>query len=63
MIAGGGRRGDLGGREEGEEIRGQYQVLEGTGERYRGSGNQIKIAAVGHEELGTATEGSQMPGK
>jgi hypothetical protein len=33
MIVGGRGRGYLGGREEEEEIRGQYQVLEGTGER------------------------------
>ena len=33
MISGGGGRGDFGGREEWQEIKGQYQVLEGTGER------------------------------
>jgi hypothetical protein len=45
MIIGGGGMGDLGGREEEEEIRGRYQVLEGMGERYRGSGNGIKMCS------------------
>jgi hypothetical protein len=31
-------------REEGNK-EGQYQVLQGTGERYRGSGNHIKICS------------------
>ena len=40
IMGGGGRgRGDLGWREEEEEIRGQYHVKEKTGERYRESGN------------------------
>jgi hypothetical protein len=51
-------------REIGEEIRGQYQVLEGMGESYRESGNRIKICSMGgNEELGMATGGSQTPGK
>jgi hypothetical protein len=43
--------------------KGQDQVLEGTGDRYRGSGNQIKICSSRGEELGIATGGSQTPGK
>ena len=39
-VAGRGRGTWEGGR--GEEINGQYQVLEGTRERYRGSGNLKK---------------------
>ena len=42
-----GGRGDLGGRQGGEEIRGPYQVLERTGERYSGSEDQIKICSSG----------------
>ena len=45
MIAGGRRRRDLGGREEEENKGGQYQVLGGMGERYRGSGNRMKICS------------------
>jgi hypothetical protein len=37
MIVGDGVGWDLGGREEGKEIRGKCQVLEGTRERYRRS--------------------------
>jgi hypothetical protein len=47
MIEAGRGRGDLERREDGEEIRRQYQVLKGTGERYRGSGNQIKVSSRG----------------
>jgi hypothetical protein len=35
MTVGGGGRRNLGGRQEEEEISGQYQVVEETGERYR----------------------------
>ena len=55
--------GDKEGRKEGKEIR--VAVSETGGERYRGSGNQIKIGSrVGWgEELGIATgrSGSQTP--
>jgi hypothetical protein len=62
MIEGGGGRGDLGRREEEQkEIRGPYQVLERTGERFRGSGNRIKIGSMADEELGITTGGSQTP--
>lgn len=51
------------GKEKEEQIRGQYQVLEGIGEKYRGSENQIKCMKGVDEELGRAIEGSQTPGK
>jgi hypothetical protein len=47
----------------GRKYKGQYQELEGSGERYRGSGNRIKICSNGYEELGIPTGGSQTPGK
>ena len=39
MTVAGGGRGDLGGREVGEEIREQFQVLERIGGRQKGSEN------------------------
>lgn len=41
------REGGPGREREGEDVRGQYQVLEGTGVRYRGSENGIKIYSNG----------------
>jgi hypothetical protein len=55
---------DLGeGREEGEGKREQDPVLEKIEERYRESGNWIKICSRGGEEMEVATGGSQTPEK
>jgi hypothetical protein len=37
--------------------------LEETGEKYKGSGNGIKICSNGDEELRVTTRKSQIPGK
>ena len=51
------------GREEGEGIRAQDQVLEGARLKYKGPENQIKICSRRDEELGVATRKFKMPGK
>ena len=48
MVEVGRRNRNLGGRDEGEgKGRGQDEVLEGTGENYRGSGNRILLCTSG----------------
>ena len=62
MIDRDGEMGHLGGREEGEEIRRQYHVLEGAERGTYGQKVQSKYIAVVDEELGIATGESQTPG-
>jgi hypothetical protein len=48
MVEIGRRNRNLGGRDKGEgKVRGQDEVLEGTGENYRGSGNRIILCTSG----------------
>ena len=63
IITGGRGRERPGSEGGGEGKRGKDQVLEETGEKYRGLGNRIKYVAVEDEELWVATRKSQTLGK
>ena len=63
MIDRDGEMGHLGGREEGEEIRRQYHVLEGAERGTYGQKVQSKYIAVGDGEIGVAIKKSHMTEK